>query len=187
MKRILPIALAAAVLATAAACGSKKTTVESQSSETPVIIGISPRGGASGQFAYVPKARIYKTNGDYIANVPVTCDPATGAVVSYPAPGDVAGLAPVSLADGWLLDRRGVGPDSRFTSYTYSEYASLKSAPSLEQLQKAIIPDARVTELVEMPFAYSPNCAAACDSLISRDLPGCKPLLRGYILPAKNQ
>lgn len=185
MKRILPIALAAAVLATAAACGSKKTTVEPSSEEASVVIAVSPRGGTSGQNAYVPKARIYKTNGNYSENVPVTCDPSTGAIVSYPAPGDLAGQAPVALDGGWLLDRRGVGPDSRFTTYTYSEYASLKSVPSLEQLQKAIIPDARVTELVEMPFAYSPNCAAACDSLIRLGLPGCRPLVRGYILPSE--
>ena len=185
MKRILPIALAAAVLATAAACGSKKTTVEPSSEEASVVIAVSPRGGTSGQNAYVPKARIYKTNGNYSENVPVTCDPSSGAIVSYPAPGDLTGQAPVALDGGWLLDRRGVGPDTRFTTYTYKAYSSLPSAPTADELKKAIIPEARVTEVVEMPFAYSAECAAACDSLIRLGLPGCRPLVRGYILPSE--
>lgn len=121
-------------------------------------------------------ARIYKISGDYADNVPVGYNSRTGQIVSYPAPTDLRDAEPVSLRDGYYLDRRGVGSNTAFTTFTYSEYAALPAAPDAAQLKEAIIAGARVTELVEMPFAYSPGCAATCDSLISEGLPGCKKI-----------
>lgn len=41
-----------------------------------------------------------------------------------------------------------------------------------------LIPEARVTELYEMPFpASTPDAPARCNTLITTGLPGCKSLI----------
>ncbi len=124
--------------------------------------------------AVVAKTRIYKTNGDYADNVPVTLNADGTAVVSYPAPTDLAGASPVPLRDGYLLDRRGVGKNTAFTRYTYAEYSRFSQPPTPEELLKAVIPEAKVIEIVEMPFATGVlDAASRCDSLIAAGLSGC--------------
>lgn len=182
MKHILIYSiLAAALTFMAAACGTSRgsanspekesgTTVQATAVHTPAVIasGIPP--------STMPKARIYRTNGNYTNNVPVNCA-SDGSILSYPAPTDLVDATPVALEGGWLLDRRGISLNSRFTRYTYSEYSRLAAAPSPKELSKAIIPGARVTDVVEMPFPYSLGCAAACDSVIAaRGLSPMPPL-----------
>lgn len=112
----------------------------------------APRGASSA----MPKAVIYKTNGDYRFNVPVTLNAGRTAIVSYPDPSDIStDMAPLPLADGWLLDRRGVNSNTAFTTFSYSEYSKLKSVPSPEQLMNSIIPDARVTEVRTLSITTS--------------------------------
>lgn len=90
-----------------------------------------------------PKVFVYKTRKDYSDNVPVIMDDTKTKIISYPAPGDLKkgkGFAtPTKLNDNLLLDNRGIGPNVAFLSYTYSEYSSLKSAPSMETLLNSII------------------------------------------------
>ena len=128
--------------------------------------------------AVMPNARIYRTSTDVDALVPVNVNPATGQLVSYPAPTDITGASmPVVLKDGWLLDRRGIGPDTRFINYTYSQYHDLTEAPSPAQLLESIVPDARVTEIVELPYKVGTVTTAMADSLITAGLPGCNFIL----------
>ena len=123
----------------------------------------------------IPNARIYRTSCDVDSYVPVTVNPVDGKLVSYPSPGDITGASmPVVLRDGWLLDRRGISPDTRFIRYTYSEYHDLSQAPSPEELLKAIIPDAVVTEIVSLPYKIGEATPARVDSLISAGLPRCE-------------
>lgn len=106
----------------------------------------------SGRQAAIPRARVYRMNGDYADNVPVGTD-GSGRIISYPAPSDVSAASrPVRLAGGWWLDRRGVGQHTVFTRFTYEEYAVLPQSPSVAQLRKAIIPGARVTAVEELPW-----------------------------------
>ena len=61
-------------------------------------------------------------------------------IVSYPAVSDVRGLPyPTPLADGYLLDNRGIGRNVAFLSYTYEEYAALPATPSPEELMEKVI------------------------------------------------
>lgn len=125
--------------------------------------------------AALPQAHIYRTNIDVDANVPVSINPADGTLVSYPAPGDINGATmPVVLSDGWLLDRRGVSANTRFLTYTYSQYAALLEAPSPAALLEAIIPDARVTEIVSLPFKTGTVTPEQADKLIKGGLSGCE-------------
>ncbi|MBD5322201.1 MAG: hypothetical protein K2G05_08335 [Duncaniella sp.] len=129
--------------------------------------------------AVLPNAHIYRTSIDVDALVPVTVNPATGQLISYPAPTDITGASmPVVLKDGWLLDRRGVGADTRFINYTYSQYHDLAEAPSVERLLQSIVPDARVTEIVELPYKIGEVTPAMADSLISAGLPRCEVILQ---------
>ncbi len=89
---------------------------------------------------------VYKTRNDYSENVSVLLSEDRSQIISYPAPVDIRrrlnGIRPVSLQNGYLLDRRGISGQVAFLSYTYEEYAALKQAPSLEEMKAKII-DAR--------------------------------------------
>lgn len=96
----------------------------------------------------LPKAIVYKTNVPCTDNVVISLNNDGTGVLSYPAPTDVsADSAPLQLPDGWLLDRRGIGPNPAFISMTYRQYAALRSAPSPAELLRMVLPDVHVTEL----------------------------------------
>ena len=82
--------------------------------------------------AFLPRAVIYRTNGDYDDRVPVTLDATRTSIVSYPAPTDITSASvPLVLADGWLLDRRGgISVNSAFLDWTYAQYAAMSHTPS---------------------------------------------------------
>lgn len=90
-----------------------------------------------------PNVIIYKTTGDYFMHVPVGLSDDKTTIASYPAPGDVfynGDLAyPVRLEDGYLLDRRGISPNSAFLKWTYYEYSRLEKSPSTNELMKMIL------------------------------------------------
>lgn len=122
--------------------------------------------------ADMPRALLYRTNGDFNDNVAITLG-ADGLPASYPAPGDVGAFCePVPMADGWLLDRRGISAASVFTRYTYAQYAALPCAPSLRQLADSVIPGARVTETYVLPVTLGEALAdtATVNSIIREGL-----------------
>ena len=101
-----------------------------------------------------PQAIVYKTKGDYTKYVPVTLSEDKSKIVSYPAPQDVftnGKLAlPTQLAHGFLLDNRGIGPNSAFIKITYEEYAKLAQPPSPDELYKLIIDKEPFTEMYDL-------------------------------------
>ncbi len=86
---------------------------------------------------------IYMTTADYFNNVPITLNEAKDKIISYPAPTDLSYEGevayPIKLEKGFLLDRRGVGANTVFTSFTFEEYAALDHAPSLDELFESIV------------------------------------------------
>lgn len=140
--------------------GGKAPAVECVEFDSTTILRMSDLPSASampghirpGAQATMPRARVYRMNGNYADNVPVGTD-GNGRIISYPAPTDVSAASrPVRLAGGWWLDRRGVGLHTVFTRFTYEEYAALPQSPSVAQLREAIIPGARVTAVEELPW-----------------------------------
>ena len=106
----------------------------------------------NGAVTMIANAVAYRMSGDFADNVPVTLA-SDGSLASYPAPTDLCeGSTPLALADGWWLDRRGVGSGTVFTRYTYRDYAALGTAPSPSQLLGAVIPGARVTAVMRLPM-----------------------------------
>lgn len=119
----------------------------------------------------LPRAVIYKTDGDYRDNVPVTLNAAGTALISFPAPTDITDFStPLPLADGYLLDRRGVSENSRFTRYTYAQYRALPAPPAPAALIDSIIPGARVTVIhrLDITLQQALGDTAAVNDLIRR-------------------
>ena len=104
-----------------------------------------------------PPLIIYKTRKDYFNKVPVDLSADKKSVVSYPSPTDIyykGELAtPTRLADGWLLDNRGIGINSAFLKLTYSKYAMLAETPSPEFLFNQILDNDPISEM------YSCKCS----------------------------
>lgn len=126
-----------------------------------------------------PDAIVYRTSGDYAALVPVTLDN-RGEIASYPAVSDIKhSRRPLALAEGYLLDRRGIGLHVAFTSYTYDEYAALPGTPSRAQLRESIVARSPLTAMYRLPMSVAQAEAdtAAVNALIRAGFPGCEPLL----------
>lgn len=159
---------------------NSKHEVARTDSTTTIAVPVTTKNVVTGgrPTSELPAARIYKTNGDYADRVPVTLNASHTGLVSFPAPSDLRGGEPVKLDDGFLLDRRGVGPNTAFTRWTYAEYAALPAAPSTAEIMANLLPDARITELYAMPFNASvPDVVQRCNALISKGLPDCKSLI----------
>jgi hypothetical protein len=105
-----------------------------------------------------PPTLVYKTNKDYYNNVPVTLSADKSRIVNYPAISDVfykGVLAyPFRLADGYLLDNRGINENTAFLEYTYEEYSKLKELPELTDLYSFIIDKEPFIELYNCGNRY---------------------------------
>ncbi|MCX6233157.1 MAG: hypothetical protein NT175_00315 [Bacteroidetes bacterium] len=101
---------------------------------------------------------IYKTKKDYYNNVPVILSADKSKIVNYPAISDVyfkGVLAyPFQLADGYLLDNRGINENTAFLKYTYEEYSKLKELPKLTDLYSFIIDKEPFVELYNCGNRY---------------------------------
>jgi hypothetical protein len=91
-------------------------------------------------FSYaLPSVIIYKTKADYSKNVPVGLNEGKTAIISYPGKTDLRNQEPIPLSFGFLLDKRGVNPNSAFLKYTYAEFLALEAIPSMPELFKAVL------------------------------------------------
>jgi hypothetical protein len=119
---------------------SKKTEAENEVSGKKEMAG--------------PPAIVYQTKADYFDKVPVTLSEDKSEVLSYPGIKDVfykGELAyPTKLNDGYLLDNRGIDPNSAFLKLTYEEYSKLETTPTKEDLYGMI--------LDKDPFTKMYNC-----------------------------
>lgn len=167
---------------------SKKASEETQASVSVADNGTvrlpdKQLGGSTA--AMLPMAIIYRTNGNFNDNVPVTMSPDRKEIISYPAPTDITmQSAPVPLAENYLLDRRGIGENTAFTQYTYESYSALKQAPSLKVLKESVIEGAEVIEIVKLPMSLTEavNDTARCNAIIRNGLPDCEILLKRHAI-----
>lgn len=151
VKAFQTIALASALTCLSACVSSKQATTPQLTQMQATAIGTNP-------VAAMPKAVIYKTNGDYANYVPVTLNDERTAIVSYPGPRDVSAdlSTPLPIDNGWMLDRRGgISKNTAFLKYTYTQYSGIKGTPTAEELMRAIVPDARVTEVQVLPMTLN--------------------------------
>lgn len=136
------------------ACSAKKEATVSKAEEVPTIYP-APLIKGGDEARALPKATIFKMNGDYADKVAITLNP-DGSLAYYPAPSDITEYTkPYALGNGWYLNRQGLSPNSVFTEYTFDEYKSLKKPPTHQQLKDAVIPGSSVTEFVVLPLNQS--------------------------------
>ena len=136
----------------------------------------------------LPHAVIYRTSVDCDSLVAVNLNAARDAVISYPAPTDVsAASVPVRLADGYLLDRRGISPSAGFINMSYEVYSCLKTAPFPAELMKMLVPGAEVTTYVMLPETPAEAFAdtAAVNRLIRSGFPGCRIIKQPLTITVK--
>lgn len=173
-KNCLAIAISS-ILPVCAACGSSKVSDHSTSDNGNLSVTVestlpamdTDNGNSCDK--YIPKAVIYKTNGNYDDNVPVNLDASGTRLANFPATSDITeNSTPIKLADGFLLDRRGISYNTAFLNISYKEYAALSHTPSPKKLMKMIIPGAKVTEIIRLPMTTGEAMAniAAVDSII---------------------
>jgi hypothetical protein len=90
-----------------------------------------------------PPCIIYRTRSDYSMYVPVTLSADKSKIVSYPDIKDIyynGKLSlPTFLANGFLLDNRGIGLQVAFLEYTYEEYSKLSSTPPATDLMSLLM------------------------------------------------
>lgn len=122
------------VVALGVACCSQKKA------EAGASIPSSPEGSVA---VTGPHAIVYRTRTDVGNAVPITLSEDGKSVVSYPHPKDLGAgddlSVPTSLGKGYLLDNRGIGPNSVFLRWTYAEYAALDKPPTVDELMAAIV------------------------------------------------
>jgi hypothetical protein len=92
-----------------------------------------------------PSCIVYRTRSDCSKNIPVILSDDRKRIESYPDIKDICFEGklsyPTVLAEGYLLDNRGIGPRVAFLSYTYEEYSQLVSTPPARVLMLHIIDD----------------------------------------------
>ena len=139
--------------------------------------GMAVRGGVAAR----PRAVVYRTDRDYSGLVAVTLDATGRRIVSFPDPADLRGAdpRPLPLRDGWLLDRRGVGPRTAFLDISVSDYAALEKAPQADSLLRHVKARSPFTEMYALPLTADEarRDTAACNRIIAGGLKGCKDLL----------
>ena len=100
-----------------------------------------------------PPCIIYRTKSDYSMNVPVALSQDKSKIVSYPDRKDVyyngKFAIPTPLAQGFLLDNRGIGAQVAFLSYTYEEYSRLAVTPPATDLMSLILDKDPLTEMYQ--------------------------------------
>lgn len=159
-----------------AGCRTKKMEQEKQG----VFIMNPMYTGGGGGAAFMPKAVVYRTNGDYRNHVAVTLSADGKSLVSFPAPSDIRPetARPIVLADGYLLDRRGISAHAAFLDYTLEEYSKLERTPSAETLMEHIIARRAVVEMYELPMTVSQAAGnpSACNKYVANGFKDCKKI-----------
>ncbi len=153
MKKIYILLIA--VIAAGLSVNAQKHGAK-QSKLPQTVRGVNPAAKGQTQDSFIPKAVIYTMNGDWSQYVPVNVTEDGATLISFPAPSDIKAFStPVNVGDGYWLDRRGIGPNTVFTRWTYAEYSQLPTVPAPDEILDNIIPGARVTEILELPLPAS--------------------------------
>jgi hypothetical protein len=124
--------------------------------------------------ANVPSVLVYKTKSDYLKFVPITLSSDKSRIISYPHPSDleqsINDYLPSKLARGYLLDNKGISPNTAFLNITYEEYSKLEYVPSLDDLYKMIIDKNPILELCNCGNRYLyPNLVEQVNQIIVSD------------------
>lgn len=127
--------------------------------------------------SHLPRAVIYKVAPKYADKVPVTMNAGKTKMIGFPAPTDISEFtSPIAVAEGYLLDRQGVGVNTMFLVWTREEYAAFEKTPMVSEIKEAIDPQSYVMVVVQLPMEASQAAAdtAAVNHIIRGGLKDCK-------------
>jgi len=126
---------------------------------TTLTLAVLLAGTVSAQETPGPHLIVYKTKKNYRNQVPVLLSDDKSSIISYPAPADIKAMGkkvyPTTLASGYLIDNRGIGTNVAFLKLTYSEYAKLKTVPTVDILYKMIKDKDPITEMCDCGLKMS--------------------------------
>jgi|WetSurMetagenome_2_1015567.scaffolds.fasta_scaffold136922_3 hypothetical protein len=100
-----------------------------------------------------PPCIIYRTTSDYSRYVPVMLSADKSRIESYPDIKDIYFngklSVPTLLANGFLLDNRGIGLQVAFLDYTYEDYSRLSSTPNATILMSHLLDKDPLVEMYQ--------------------------------------
>jgi hypothetical protein len=101
-----------------------------------------------------PPVVVYKTRENYFDKVPVTLSADGKTIVAYPAQNDLMREGkfsyPTQLNDGYLLDNRGITPNTAFLRFSYEDYYNMDNVPNAQRLMNYILDAKPFTEFYEV-------------------------------------
>lgn len=125
-------------------CSSTQHTNNGKASAIPEVIPIYAPG---------PHVMVYRTKDNYRLKVPVQLNEERNSIVSYPHPSDLMSdgqlRLPTQLANGYLLDNKGIHANVAFLNMTYTAYAKLTQPPSVAILNNSILEREPLLELYD--------------------------------------
>ncbi|MBE2289542.1 MAG: hypothetical protein IAE95_08315 [Chitinophagaceae bacterium] len=126
---------------------------------TTLTLAVLLAGTVSAQETPGPHLIVYKTKKNYRDQVPVLLSDDKSSIISYPAPADIKAMGkkvyPTTLTSGYLIDNRGIGTNVAFLKLSYSEYAKLKTVPTVDKLYKMIKDKDPITEMCDCGLKMS--------------------------------
>jgi len=122
-------------------------------SKSTVPASESPSSHSTAVTVPSPPCIVYKTRADYSKYVPVILSQDKSFITSFPGVLDVVRdgkfTYPTPLADGYLLDNRGIGPDVAFLNITYEQYNRNDEVPLASDLFQRILDKDPVLEMYQ--------------------------------------
>ncbi len=104
---------------------------------------------------------IYKTKANFDNLVPVGLSDNKKEVVSLPAPTDLFNgnnlRTPIQLHNGYLLDQRGIGPNTAFIKTTYQEYSKRSQPMSSPEILNNIKETDPIIEMYSCKYKGAPS------------------------------
>lgn len=101
-----------------------------------------------------PPAVVYKTRENYYDKVPVTLSADGKTIIAYPARQDLMRggefAYPTRLNDDYLLDNRGISPNTAFLRFSYPDYYNMDNIPTAERLMNYLLDEKPFTEYYEV-------------------------------------
>jgi hypothetical protein len=119
-----------------------------------------------------PPVVVYKTRDNYFNKVPVTLSADGKTIVAYPAQTDLMREGkfsyPTLLDEEYLLDNRGITPNTAFLRFSYEDYYNMDNVPDARRLMNYILDDDPFTEFYQLePMGNNIDLVEKINQMIS--------------------
>lgn len=156
MKNLFLLSLSFLFSVMVVSCRTSKIVADGSTSASVVVTENASVPAVAGRPLSMRRPiMIYRTKADYSSLVPITLDADHNSISNYPDPVDVGPFsAPLQLNGGYLFDRRGIGANTAYTSYTYEAFHALSRVPSVSDFESRIVERYPLLELWDCTQRY---------------------------------